>query len=91
LNKVEHTLVVIPEPEENTRVVLKQTTTKQPYFHRGSPEFFVCGNCRFPLILGLSFQEFDQEIRKKFRTGGEGIVIQCPDCKGFNELGADVG
>jgi len=89
---VEHTLRVIPEPAENTRVVFRQTTTKQPYFHRGSPEFFVCGNCRFALVLGLSFEEVDREIRSRFRTySGEGIVIQCPDCKAFNELGADVG
>jgi phage FluMu protein Com len=32
-----------------------------------------------------------QEIRKRFRTGGQGIVVQCPDCKAFNELGIDVG
>ena len=88
---VEHKLHVIPEPEENTRVVFRQTTTKQPYFHRGNPEFFVCGKCRFVLVLGLSFQEVDQEIRKKFLTDGQGIVLQCPDCKTFNELGVDVG
>jgi hypothetical protein len=88
---VEHKLHVIPEPEKDTRVVFRQTTTKQPYFHRGSSEFFVCGKCRFALVLGFSFQELDQEIRKRFRTGDQGIVVQCPDCKAFNELGTDVG
>lgn len=79
---VEHTLSVIPEPRENTRVVFRRPTNKQPHFYNGSPEFFVCGNCKFALVFGMRFEEIDREIRSRVGNyGGGGIVIQCLDCK----------
>ena len=79
---------VIPEPEkEITRVVIRQTTTKVSYFNGNGKNSYVCGKCGFALAKGV---EIDQ-IQKQIGTSDKkGLVLQCPECKSYNELGADI-
>ena len=79
---------VIPKPVEGTRPVLTQSSTKVAYFNGGGFDSYLCGNCNFMLAKNVTIDE----IQGKFRTqNGLGLVLQCPQCKSYNELGPDVG
>lgn len=75
--------MITPEPQEGTRVVLKQTSGKGTYFMGDGEVSFLCGNCNFILAKNVS----EEQIQHQFHTpDGLGFVLQCPYCKKFNEL-----
>lgn len=75
--------VITSEPKEGTRVVLRQTMGRGPYFMGDGDVRFHCGNCDFILAKNVS----EEQIKHQFYTiDGLGMVLQCPSCKGFNEL-----
>lgn len=68
-------MVVIPEPEPNTRSVLIKSDDGT-LFIKGdqSPQtVLVCGKCRSPLTEGISVDQV------------QNIVLQCNHCKAYNE------
>jgi phage FluMu protein Com len=78
---------VIPEPASKSRVVLRKPN-KGPYFNSNQNDSYICGKCDFILARNVSKDYLQTLIHTE---GGEGLVLQCPDCKSFNELGAIVG
>lgn len=75
--------MIISEPKEGTRVVLKQTLGKGTYFMGDGDVHFLCGKCNFILAKNVS----EEQIQHQFHTPDElGFVLQCPRCKEFNEL-----
>jgi phage FluMu protein Com len=74
--------------EKPTRPVINQTTTKVAYFNGNGPDSYLCGNCNFILAKNVTLDQ----IQMKFRTpDGLGLVVTCPECKSYNELGPDFG
>jgi hypothetical protein len=74
---------IISEPEEGTRVVLKQTLGNGAYFMGDGDVRYLCGNCNFMLAKNVS----KEQIQHQFHTpNGLGLVLQCPRCMEFNEL-----
>ena len=75
--------VITSEPQESTRIVLKQSSSRGPYFMGDGDVRILCGNCDFILAKNVS----EEQIRHQILTpGGLGLVLQCPRCKEFNEL-----
>ncbi len=73
--------MITSEPQEGTRVVLKQTSGKGTYFMGDGDVCFFCGN----FILAKNVSE--EQIQHRFHTpDGLGLVLQCPYCEIFNEL-----
>jgi len=74
---------VTSEPQEGTRVVLKQTSGKGSYFMGDGDVCFLCGNCNSILAKNVS----EEQIQHQFHTpDGLGLVLRCPYCEKFNEL-----
>jgi len=85
---VDRRCMITSEPEEGSRVVFKQTSTKGPYFMGDGDISFLCGNCDFVLARNVT----EEQIQHQFHTpDGLGLVLQCPECNGFNEFGPDIG
>lgn len=78
---------VIPEPAENSRVVMTKPN-KEPYFNSNHADSYICGKCDFILARNVN-QDYLQTLIHT--EGGEGLVLQCPNCKSYNELGVDIG
>ena len=75
--------MITSQPQEGTRVVLKQTSGKGTYFMGDGDVCFLCGNCNFILAKNVS----EEQIQHQFHTpDGLGLVLQCPYCEKFNEL-----
>jgi len=74
---------ITSEPEEGTRVVLKQATGRGPYFMGDGDVRFHCGNCDFILAKNVSKEQIKHQFYTLERLG---MVLQCPSCKEFNEL-----
>jgi uncharacterized Fe-S cluster-containing MiaB family protein len=67
--------MITSEPQEGTRVVLKQTSGKGSYFMGDGDVCFLCGNCNSILAKNVS----EEQIRHQFHTlDGLGLVLQCP-------------
>jgi hypothetical protein len=56
--------VITSEPKEGTRVVLRQTMGRGPYFMGDGDVRFHCGNCDFILAKNVS----EEQIKLKFYT-----------------------
>jgi len=66
-------MMVIPEPEPNTRAVLIYTGEGTVVMQGEGNVTMECGNCSAPLIEGVP-------------TGNiQNIVLKCPQCGAFNE------
>ncbi len=66
-------LMVIPEPEPNTRSVIVYTGEGTVVMKGPGNAIMECGNCGVPLIEGVPVAN----IRN--------IVFRCPSCGAFNE------
>jgi hypothetical protein len=86
----EITCRVIPEPNlSEGGVALKQEPTKKsPYFDDNGPDSHHCGNCNFVLAKNVGKDWIQSKIHTE---GGLGLVLVCPECNSYNEIGADIG
>jgi len=66
-------LMVIPEPEPNTRSVFIYTGEGTAVMRGPGNVVMECGNCGVPLVDGVSVANV------------QNIVFKCPNCGAFNE------
>jgi phage FluMu protein Com len=74
---------ITSEPQEATRIVLKQSSSRGPYFMGDGDVCILCANCDFILAKNVSEEQIQHQIHTPDRSG---LVLQCPRCKEFNEL-----
>lgn len=65
---------IIPEPQPNTRTIL--APRQAPAIKGEGGDSILCGNCGITLVSNLDAT-----------TVIENIVIKCPDCGSFNDIG----
>jgi len=72
---------VIPKPERNTKTIIGggENYGKRPIFvgHDTGSRRYSCGNCNLVLIDNVG-----ENVRLV------NIVLECPDCRSYNELPA---
>lgn len=66
-------LMVIPEPEPNTRTVFHYTGEGTVVMRGRGKTVMECGSCGVPLVIGLAVSEISS------------LVFRCPNCGEFNE------
>ena len=66
-------LMVIPEPEPNTRSVLIYTGDGTVMIQGAGNITMECGQCGVPLIQGVNVSQV------------QSMVLKCPNCGAFNE------
>ena len=65
---------IIPEPQPNTRTIL--APSQAPAIKGEGSDSILCGNCGITLVSNLDAT-----------TVIKNIVIKCPDCGSFNDIG----
>jgi hypothetical protein len=85
---------IIPEPHRDRKAVFRQSTLKTPYIDGDDYEdvqsikvSYICGNCNFILAKNIHSDQIVQLLSTNSK--GLDIVLQCPECKKFNELNSD--
>jgi len=66
-------MMVIPEPEPNTRSVLVYTGEGTVVMRGPGNVIMECGNCQVPLTEGVGVAQV------------QSLVLRCPNCGEFNE------
>jgi hypothetical protein len=86
---------IIPEPHRDRKAVFRQSTLKTPYIDGDDYEdvqsikmSYFCGNCDFILAKNIHSDQIAQLLSTNSK--GLDIVLQCPECKKFNELNSDM-
>jgi hypothetical protein len=86
---------IIPEPHRDRKAVFRQSTLKTPYIDGDDYEdvqsikmSYLCGNCDFILAKNIHSDQIAQLLSTNSK--GLDIVLQCPECKKFNELNSDM-
>ena len=85
---------IIPEPHRDRKAVFRQSTLKSPYIDGDDYEdvqsikiSYICGNCDFILAKNIHSDQIVQLLSTNSK--GLDIVLQCPECKEFNELNSE--
>ena len=65
---------VIPEPEKDSRTILKGDMLQGPFIKGNGPTTYTCGICRNILVEKV----YHGQIRN--------IVFKCPKCQSYNEI-----
>ncbi|TVP40148.1 hypothetical protein NARC_90054 [Candidatus Nitrosocosmicus arcticus] len=86
---------IISEPHQDRKAVFRQSSIKTPYIDGDDYEnvqsikmSYLCGNCDFILAKNIHSDQIAQLLSTNSK--GLDIVLQCPECKEFNELNSDV-